>query len=475
MLSPICSHAVQPLIMCGGAGTRLWPVSRNSLPKQFVPLLGKRSSFQETVLRVRGPGFVDRPLILTNLDYRFIVERQLEEIEVAADIVIEPCRRNSGPPILAGCMAVAESSPDEPVLVVASDHLVRDDAAFRAAVMAGLPAALAGRLVTFGIAPTYPATGYGYIEPGPKAEGDAFSVSRFAEKPDAVSAARYLLSGFVWNSGNFLFTAQALIDEYAHFNADTVQAVQEAIAGSKRKSGALVLDAAAFAKADQKSIDYAVLEHTARAAVVSLSCGWSDIGDWNALYSLSKQDESSNACSGDVELVDASGCLVSTDGPLTSLLGVNDLVVVANRDAILVADRHRSAEVKHLVERLRGKRRVEADTHSRVHRPWGWYQVVDFGNGFQVKRVHVAPDGRLSLQKHRHRAEHWVVVGGTALVTVGTTVQRVKPDNHVHIALGAVHRLENPGDEPVELVEVQCGAYLGEDDIVQLEDVYDRV
>ena len=475
MPSPIRSSCIQPLVMCGGAGTRLWPVSRNSLPKQFAPLLGKRSSFQETVLRVRGPEFAGRPLILTNLEYRFIVERQLEEIKVAADVMIEPCRRDSGPAILAGCMVAAESSPDNPVLVVASDHLVRDDEAFRAAVVAGLPAAFAGRLVTFGITPTHPALEYGYIEPGPSVEGDAFSVSRFAEKPDAMSAARYLLAGFVWNSGNFLFTPRTLIEEYGHFNAETVHAVREAVAGSKDKSGALVLDAIAFAKADQKSIDYAVLEHTAQAAVVSLSCGWSDIGDWNALYSLSKQDESSNACCGDVELLDTSGCFVSTDGPLTSLLGVTDLVVVANRDAILVADRRRSAEVKRLVEKLRGKKRVEADKHSRVHRPWGWYQVVDFGDGFQVKRIHVAPGGSLSLQKHGHRSEHWVVVAGTALVTIGTMVQRVKPNEHAYIALGAVHRLENPGDEPVELVEVQCGTYLGEDDIVRLEDVYDRV
>jgi mannose-1-phosphate guanylyltransferase/mannose-6-phosphate isomerase len=236
-----------------------------------------------------------------------------------------------------------------------------------------------------------------------------------------------------------------------------------------------MLDAMSFAKADQKSIDYAVFEHTVRAAVVGLSCGWSDIGDWNALYSLNEQDENSNVCSGDIEFVDAHGCFASTDGPLTSLLGVTDLVVVANRDAILVANRHRSAEVKHLVERLRGKRRVEADTHSRVHRPWGWYQTVDLGEGFQVKRIHVAPGGSLSLQKHRHRAEHWVVVGGTALATIGTTVQRVKPNEHVYIPLGAVHRLENAEDEPVELVEVQSGTYLGEDDIVRLEDVYDRV
>jgi mannose-1-phosphate guanylyltransferase / mannose-6-phosphate isomerase len=461
--------------MCGGAGTRLWPVSRSSLPKQFAPLLGKRSSFQDTVMRVRGPEFDDRPLVLTNADFRFIAERQLQEIGVAADIVIEPCRRDSGPAILAGCMAAAEDSPHAPLLVVASDHIVRDDEAFRAAAIAGLPAALAGRLVVFGIAPTHAASEYGYIEPGQRAEGEAFCVARFAEKPDPISAARYLQQGLLWNSGNFLFMPDALIEEYGRLDASTASATREAVARACRGRGARLLDAAEFAKVRQQSIDYAVFEQTERAAVVGLSCGWSDIGNWNALYALGKQDEHSNVCSGNAELVDATGCYVSTDGALTSLLGVSDLVVVANRDAILVADRRRSADVKHLVEGLRRKGRSEADTHSRVHRPWGWYQVVDVGQGFQVKHIHVAPGGRLSLQKHAHRAEHWVVVAGSPLVTVGTQVQRARTNDHVFIPRGTIHRLENPEDEPVELVEVQSGAYLGEDDIERLEDAYERI
>ena len=468
------ANLIRPLILCGGAGTRLWPLSRDSLPKQFAPLLGERSSFQETALRVRGAGFCNRPLVVTNRAHRFLVERQLAEIDVEADIVLEPCRRESGPAILAGCRVVVPDAADDPMLVVAADHVVRDAAAFRAAAVAGSAAAAAGYLVTFGITPTHPATEYGYIEPGSQMQGDALAVLRFAEKPDAAAAVRYVLSGFLWNSGNFLFTPSALTEEYACVDPETVKAVGRAVEASTNESGALALHPEAFGRARSKSIDYAVLEQTSRAAVVRLSCGWSDIGSWNALWSLGEQDECDNVHRGDVELVDAHGCFVSTDGPLTSLLGVSDLVVVANQDAILVADRRRSAEVKRVVDTLRSKGRVEADSHARIHRPWGWYQVIDGGHEFQVKRIVVHPNGQLSLQKHRHRAEHWVVVNGRAKVTVGNMVRVLCPNEHVHIPLGAIHRLENPGNTPIELIEVQSGSYLGEDDIVRLEDAYDR-
>lgn len=383
-------------LICGGAGTRLWPLSRDSLPKQFAPLLGERSSFQETALRVRGAGFCNRPLVVTNRAHRFLVERQLAEIDVEADIVLEPCRRESGPAILAGCRVVVPDAADDPMLVVAADHVVRDAAAFRAAAVAGSAAAAAGYLVTFGITPTHPATEYGYIEPGSQMQGDALAVLRFAEKPDGSAAVRYVLSGFLWNSGNFLFTPRALTEEYACVDPETVKAVGRAVEASTNESGALALHPEAFGRARSKSIDYAVLEQTSRAAVVRLSCGWSDIGSWNALWSLGEQDECDNVHRGDVELVDAHGCFVSTDGPLTSLLGVSDLVVVANQDAILVADRRRSAEVKRVVDTLRSKGRVEADSHARIHRPWGWYQVIDGGHEFQVKRIVVHPNGQPS-------------------------------------------------------------------------------
>ena len=466
---------IRPMVICGGAGTRLWPLSRDLLPKQFTPLFGERSSFQETVLRVRGPGFHERPLIVTSHAHRFLVERQLAEIDVEAEIVLEPCRRESGPAILAGCTAIGMDGADEPVLVLAADHMMRDVTAFHSSILAGSQAALAGHLVTFGVMPTHPATEYGYIELGAPIGGGAHLVSRFAEKPDAATAARYILAGYLWNSGNFLFTPRALIEEYARFAPETVKAVASAVKLATNDLGAVLLDPDAFKRAESKSIDFAVMEHTSHAAVLRLSCDWSDIGSWDALWSISDQDEFDNVHRGDVELLDAHGCFVSTDGPLTSLLGVTNLVVVANQDAILVADRRRSGEVRQVVEALRRKGRPEADTHARVDRPWGWYQVIDGGPEFQVKRIVVRAAGRLSLQKHRHRAEHWVVVSGKPRVTVGDTVQMLRPNEHVYIPLGAIHRLENPGTVPIEIIEVQSGTYLGEDDIVRLEDAYHRV
>lgn len=465
---------IRPLIMCGGAGTRLWPMSRESFPKQFALRVGERSIFQQTVLRVRSPDF-GRPIVITNNAYRFIVEKQLAEIEIEADLVLEPTRRDTAPAIVAAAAVAGRADLDAPLLVVASDHVVRDAEAFRAAVLAGLPAALAGRLVTFGITPTHPATEYGYIEAGDGLEGKARGVRKFVEKPDVEHAMRYVLDGFLWNSGNFMSTARTLIEEYAKFVPHSIQAVLLSTDLAKDASGAFALDAEHYAKAEQQSIDYAIMERTERAAVVSLSCGWSDVGNWDLLWSASEQDKEGNVSQGQVMLSDAHRCFVSTDGPLTSVLGVDDLVVIVNKDAILVADRARSKEVKQIVEDLRRNGRQEADTHARVYRPWGWYQVIDQGDDFQVKRIVVNPKGRLSLQKHRYRAEHWVVVSGTAQVTVGKKVKLLTPNQHAHIPLGAIHRLENPGDTLVELIEVQHGTYLGEDDIVRLEDVYHRV
>ncbi|WP_264050608.1 mannose-1-phosphate guanylyltransferase/mannose-6-phosphate isomerase [Methylobacterium flocculans] len=466
---------IQPLIMCGGAGTRLWPTSRESFPKQFAKLLGPRSSFQETVLRVRGPGFAPRPVILTSRSHYHLVEQQLQEIDIEADILLEPARRDSGPAILAGTTMIGRVDPETPILVVASDHVMQDGEAFREAARAGLAAALAGRIVTFGITPTHPATTFGYIEPGTPTEGATHAVQRFAEKPDAATAVRFVLARMLWNSGNFLFTAATMLDEYKHHDPVTVERVALALDGATHHAGALLLEEEAFKRVEACSIDYAVLEKTARAAVTPLACGWSDIGTWEAIWELGETDDSGNVRQGDVEVFDSSDCLVSTDGPLTSLLGVKDLIVVAHRDAILVADRRRSAEVKGIVEDLRLKGRKEADAHARAHRPWGWYEVIDFGDQFQVKRIVVNPGGRLSLQTHQHRAEHWVVVTGLARVTVGDTVENLGPNQHAYIPLGAVHRLENPGNTPVQLIEVQSGGYLGEDDIVRLEDVYARV
>lgn len=467
------SCPIRPLIMCGGAGTRLWPMSRESFPKQFALRVGGYSIFQQTLLRVAGPEF-GRPLIITNQAYRFIAEQQLAEIDVLADFVLEPARRDTAPAIIAAATVAGQFDPDVPLLVLASDHQIRDSEAFRSAVLAGLPAAEGGWLVTFGIRPTDPATGYGYIEPGEAMANGARTIRRFVEKPDAEHARRYVLDGLLWNSGNFMATARTLIEEYALHQPASAAAVALAAEKAKISTGVFALDAEAYAEAEQLSIDYAVMERTARAVVVPLACGWSDVGSWDLLWSVSDQDQAGNVSQGEVVLSDAHGCFVSSDGPLTSVHGVEDLVVIVNQDAILVADRHRSGEVKQIVESLRRTGRQQADTHSRVHRPWGWYQVTDHGDDFQVKRIVVNPKGRLSLQKHGHRAEHWVVVRGTAQVTVGDEVSLLTPNQHAHIPLGAIHRLENPGNTPVELVEVQCGDYLGEDDIVRLEDIYQR-
>jgi mannose-1-phosphate guanylyltransferase/mannose-6-phosphate isomerase len=465
---------IQPVIMCGGAGTRLWPASRESLPKQFAPLLGERSSFQETVLRLRGEQFAHRPQIVASKSHRFLVEEQLREIGIEADILLEPERRDSGAAIAAACISIARSDPDVLVLVVAADHVITDAHAFRATVASAIGAALDKRLVTFGVTPSHPATEYGYIEMGSPLEGGAFEVATFVEKPDAQTAAKYVLSGFLWNSGNLLFAPHTLIDEYAALAPGTIEAVTRAVEGAVKEGGALALEPEAWKEAEKKSIDYAVMQFTSRAAVVKMACGWADIGNWDALWSIGERDEDGNARKGDVEVFDSHDCIVSSDGPLTSLLGVSNLVVVVERDAILVADRRRAPEVKHVVETLRRKGRREADCHSRVRRPWGAYQVLDGGDQFQVKRITVHPNGQLSLQKHHYRSEHWVVVSGFAQVTVGDKTGRLGPNEHVHIPLGAVHRLENFGNVPVQLIEVQSGSYFGEDDIVRLQDIYHR-
>lgn len=465
---------IRPIIMCGGAGTRLWPTSRNSLPKQFAMLLGERSTFQDTVLRLRHALF-DRPIILTNRSHRVLAERQLAEINASADIVLEPERRDSGPAILAGCMVAGSRDAGTPVLVVASDHVVSDPAAFRSAVANGLPAARAGRLVTFGITARHACTEYGWIEPGVVLEGEARRVERFAEKPDERRAAEYLRKGWLWNSGNFLFGANTLIEEYRFFEPATVEAVEAALANGNEESGAFALALTDFVRAEKRSIDFAVMERTERAAVVATSCGWSDVGNWDALWALSDHDGAGNARHGNVELFDAHNCLVSTDGPMTSVLGVEDLIVVANRDAVLVADRSRAAEVKQIVELLRTKGCSQAETHANVHCSWGSYQIVDAGEGFQVKRIIVAPQGRLLSQKHRFRSEHWVVVRGTATVTIDETIRSFGRNEHIFIPLGATHQLENDGVEPLELIGVQNGSYLGEDDAIRVDDVHHRL
>ena len=467
-------QVVRPVILCGGSGTRLWPASRSSFPKQFAPLIGERSTFQETLLRVQDSAVFGRPLIVTNRAHRFIAEEQLRELGIAADLLLEPVARDSGPAIIAASLFLQDHNSEHLALVLAADHMVLDVPAFHAAVTQGIAAAAEGRIVTFGIVPTSPATGYGYIAPGEALPGGAKQVARFVEKPDAKTALEYIAKGYLWNSGNFLFSPAQVIEEYTEHDEQSVETVRSALAVAARDLDATVLDEAAFMAAQRLSFDYAVMEKTRNAAVVAGSFGWSDIGGWQALWEISPQDDKGNAAHGDVVFMDCENNYASSDDQLVTLLGVKDLVVVATQDAVLVADKANSAQVKNLVEHLREQGRGEANTHVRVFRPWGWYQTLDLQGRFQVKRIVVYPGGRLSLQKHFHRAEHWVVVKGTARVTVGEKVTELSENQSTYIPLGAVHRLENPGKINVEIIEVQTGAYLGEDDIVRIEDDYAR-
>jgi mannose-1-phosphate guanylyltransferase/mannose-6-phosphate isomerase len=462
-----------PILLAGGAGTRLWPVSRDALPKQFLPLIGERSTYQETLLRVRDPIFAS-PIVITGPDFHFFARRQAEAAGVDATVVIEPLRRDSGPAVAAATALARRRDPDAVVLALAADHIILDVPRFRATCLAGRAAADAGRIVTFGIRPSEPKTSYGYIRPG-RAIGDGVNeVERFVEKPDAATAARYLKDGYLWNSGNFLFRADVLMSEIERLELEMAAAVAEAVDKATTDLGFLRLDPEAFARAPQKSIDYAVMEKTDRAAVVTGDFRWSDIGSWDALFDISPRDSEGNIVQGPVMTMDAHDCVIHSDGRLTTVLGVRDLVVVSTSDAMMVVPRTRAQEVRELVARLKADSRPEASVHKRVHRPWGYYESIDMGERFQVKRIVVNPGGMLSLQKHRHRAEHWVVVRGTAEVTIGEDVHAVHENESIFIPIGSVHRLANQGRIPLELIEVQTGSYLGEDDIVRLDDIYRR-
>ncbi|MBM6593709.1 mannose-1-phosphate guanylyltransferase/mannose-6-phosphate isomerase [Microvirga pudoricolor] len=469
------SRHLVPLIICGGAGTRLWPASRKAAPKQFINLMGERSSFQDTVVRVTDPDLFADPVIITNEEYRHIAADQLDALGIKAPILLEPARRDSGPAIAAGAAFIAERNPEAIVIALAADHVVQDVAAFKAAVRTAARAAEDGTIVTFGITPDQPATGYGYIRPGsPLAVPGVSEVAAFVEKPNEETAKRYIADGYLWNSGNFMFRADMLLAEYERFDPQTVEAVTQAVRQGRQDLGWTILDPEAFGAANAVSIDFAVMEKTDKVAVIPVSMGWSDVGSWHAVWELTEKDEHGNAAIGDAVFLKARNNFVSSQS-LVCVAGLDNIAVITSGDATLVFDRANMDLMKPLVKELEAQGRPQIEEHMEVFRPWGSYQSLDIGTRFQVKRIVVKPGGRLSLQKHFHRAEHWIVVSGTALVTVGEEQRIVRENESTYIPLGAVHRLENPGRIPLELIEVQSGSYLGEDDIVRLDDVYNRI
>lgn len=467
-------HPIVPVIICGGAGARLWPASRESFPKQFIALLGEQSMFQKTLSRVSGPLFAE-PVIVTHADFRFLVASQVMQMGMNASILLEPDRRDSGPAVAAAAAFVEAHLPGAQMIVLPSDHLVLDKGAFLSAVKSAAAAADEGRIVTFGMIPNYPATGFGYIQPGEASASGVKSVSRFIEKPDAVSAQHYIDQGYLWNSGMFLFSSEAFLAELGTFEPEMVDAVRSAVAKAERDIGFMRLDAEAFGRSPKKSIDYALMERTTLASVVPASFGWSDVGNWSSVYAASPKDDAGNATRGEVALFESRNNYAQTDGPLTVLIGVDDLVVIVENDAVMVTRRDQAEAVKGAFERLKATGHRSVTSSLRVHRPWGYYQTLDLGSRFQVKRILVDPGQKLSLQSHHHRAEHWVVVQGTAVVTRDKDEILLRENESIYLPLGCVHRLANPGKIPLEIVEVQSGSYLGEDDIVRYEDDYKRV
>jgi mannose-1-phosphate guanylyltransferase/mannose-6-phosphate isomerase len=465
-----------PLILSGGSGTRLWPVSRKNLPKQFLALAGQGTLFQQAIARTRQLPQVAAPIVVASDDHRFLAADQLLEAGIDdAAIVLEPLARNTAPAIALGALQAIDRDADAVLLVLPADHLIGDTDAFAAAVEKALPLARQGWLATFGIRPDRPETGFGYIRRG-EAVGDGYRVEQFVEKPDLATAQGYLADGgYDWNSGMFLFKASRYLEELETHAPAMLAAVREAHAKASVDLDFVRIDREAFARVPDDSIDYAVMEKTRRAAVIPVSCAWSDIGSWSALWQTSVHDAQGNAREGDTLPINTRNSLLrSHDRHLLATLGVDDLIVVTTPDATLVAHRDAAQDVKKIVEQLKAAGRSEHSLHRVVHRPWGNYDSLEAGKRFQVKRIQVKPGASLSLQKHHHRAEHWIVVSGTAEVTCDDKVFLLGENQSTYIPLGSKHRLRNPGKLPLELIEVQSGSYLGEDDIVRFDDVYGR-
>lgn len=470
------SGLIVPVILSGGSGSRLWPLSRKAFPKQFLALTGTTTLIQETALRACGEGFAP-PLVISNQDHRFIVAEQLREMGIrGAKVVLEPAGRNTAPAAVIASLKAMEDDGESFVLLMPSDHVITNAKAFQDAVAVAVKTARTGALVTFGITPSRPETGYGYIKSASALGTGAFAIERFVEKPDAATAQAYVASGeYFWNSGMFLFQAKSFLAEVERLQPRILACCRDALEHAHRDLDFIRLGEPAFLACPSDSIDYAVMERTSRAAVVPVDMGWSDIGSWHSLWEIAPHSDGGNSLKGDVMIENVRESYIHSEGPLVAAIGVEGLVVVATKDAVLVSRRDTAQDVKKVVEELERQGRDHHVFHTVVHRPWGTYEGIHSGNNFQVKHIVVQPGEKLSLQMHHHRAEHWIIVVGTALVTCGDKQFLLEANQSTYIPLGAKHRLENPGKTPLQLIEVQSGSYLGEDDIVRFEDTYGRV
>ena len=472
------AQSIIPTLLSGGSGARLWPLSRETYPKQLLNLLGDKTLLQQTAMRVAGSPLFGLPIVVANADHRFLIAEQLRGLGIeGSTTVLEPVGRNTAPAAAVACLIAAETDPDAILLVMPVDHVIQDVAAFRRTIEIGRAAVMQGKFALFGVRPSSAATEYGYIRVGQPMPDtpNVREVMAFVEKPDRAAAEHYLTLGdHFWNSGMFLLPARAFIDELQRFAPAVLDAARSARSNATSDLDFLRLADEPFRAGPAISIDYAVMEKTDRAVIVPAQFDWTDIGSWSSLWTLCEKDERENVSVGDVLAEDVSGCYLRGDGVLVAALGIEDLVVTATSDVVLVAGKHRSQDVKTMVDRLKANGHRAATQTSCVHRPWGFYQSLHAGERFQVKRITVNPGGKLSLQKHFHRAEHWVVVNGTALVTRGDEQILLRENESIFVPLGCVHRLENPGKLPLNLIEVQSGAYLGEDDVVRLDDIYRR-